>query len=113
MRNGASSAKPSVRLAKMNNAGVRRSIERIHIETESTHHEYLAIPRNAIKDVARPRARHTEHDISGAGIYERSAIVLRHESDRSVIDQVDPVHSKRIGPAKPDFTGGSVKDIQG
>src|SRR6478609_7801451 len=98
MRNGASSTKPRIRLAKMNDTGVRSSVEHIHIETKTAYYKHPAVTRNAI--VNRPSAGtcDTEHCIGRSGVDESSEIILGNESDRTVIGQIHSVHSKSIRP---------------
>src|SRR2546423_5946191 len=112
MRDSASSAKPVIRLGKMNNTDVSSPIKRIHIETEAANHKYLAIPRNPIEDISCSRAGHAEHDIGRSGVDESGEIILGNESDRTVIGQIHSVHSNSIRPCLPDRARGSIKYVE-
>src|SRR6266550_7165341 len=112
MRNGASSAKPRIRLAKMNDASVRSSVERIHIETETAYYKHSAITRDAVVNRSSAGTCDAEHCISRSGVDESGDIILGDESDRSVIGQIHSVHSNGISPCLADRASGCIKYVQ-
>src|SRR5262249_49857814 len=108
----ASSAKPVIRLGKINNTDVSSPVKRIYVETEATDQKYLAIPRNPIEDIPRSRAGHAEHDVGRSGVDESGEIILGNESDRTVIGQIHSVHSNSIRPCPSDRASGSIKHVE-
>jgi len=91
-------AEPVIRLTEVNHSLVSRAIIHVNIKTEAISNKHVPIARNPVKNVTGSGAGDTEYDVAAAGIDQGGEIILRDECDRTVIGQIDSIHSKRIRP---------------
>src|SRR5512142_958917 len=96
----------------VNDPGVGSPVVRIHIEIEAAHREHAAVTGDRVVNQTCAGPCDAEHNVARRGIDQSGLVILRDESDRTVIGQSHSVHSKTIRPRSSDRASGSIKDIE-
>jgi hypothetical protein len=96
----------------VNHALIGSTVKLVNIQVEAISDKHVPIAGDPVKDVTSAGAGDAEQRVTVAGIDQDREIILRDECHRPIVGQIDSIHPKSIRPARSNFAGISLKDVE-